>query len=493
MSEIALRAVDRGEEQLASSATAALGQIAITYLGIRRDTLRLTLAYFPDVLGSDVNMVLTPVYEELRKVAARAASRSAEMAATEVVGTFAGIAQQVTLLNAAAFPAHAAPLSPLPLHYLQTCVDEYLRRGLRDVALIAVRALGDVARSSPDNIQSTDVHIPALDGISRISQRFLVIDQGALANQCIEEALIVLSDAFRRHHSDAVEMLRHWLEAIENELMPVAMGSPNTAGLPTEPPMSVPYDLTKEASLAHLFESIAQQAVADIQAKNERIRYSRFASVSEVLHSHLRRLAETQQFSESFVVWHLIQTIRKIADVYLWLLASTSVEGRSEVRRLAAEEVPSHLAFCWVYFERADTITLQHLSAATNMLVAVALDFAAATIESFLHDAVSAIAWAARAYLSKVDGGKMDGVVYALEPLLCMALYAEAVSDPFLSGKIEEHLIELFASTTDEARVHIKTVLHNRRDRIRESLAEGKPYQRAVGSLAKALAAKGLV
>jgi hypothetical protein len=87
------------------------------------------------VVEGDVNVVLAPLYDRLMDINRNAVSVRAETTCIHVIRALGSIASFTASLKAAAFPAHEAPLTHMPIHYLRKCVELVQRHELDDAAL----------------------------------------------------------------------------------------------------------------------------------------------------------------------------------------------------------------------------------------------------------------------------------------------------------------------------------------------------------------------
>jgi hypothetical protein len=154
LTEIALKAIARGETRTAEVAIAAMTNVARHYLDRRTGNLILipSAAALFLVAEGDVKVVLTPIYDRLMDINRNAVSVKAETTCIHVISALGSIASYTASLKAAAFPTHEAPLTPMPIHYLRKCVKLAQRHELDDAALEGSHVLLQVAQSAPDNV-----------------------------------------------------------------------------------------------------------------------------------------------------------------------------------------------------------------------------------------------------------------------------------------------------------------------------------------------------
>jgi hypothetical protein len=120
LTEIGVKAVARGETQTAEIALTVLGNVARHYLDRRKGNLVLmpSRAFF--VTESDAKVVLIPIYERLRDINRNAIAIKAETTCIQVIRILGSIASHTASLQAEAFPTYEAPLTPMPMYYLNS-------------------------------------------------------------------------------------------------------------------------------------------------------------------------------------------------------------------------------------------------------------------------------------------------------------------------------------------------------------------------------------
>jgi hypothetical protein len=376
LAEISHKAVAKNETHIAELAISAMAEVACYYLDCRKNNLRI----FPSsqalflASDSDVAVILTPVYEHLKDINRSAVAVKAETTCIHVVKALGVVAIHTASLKARAFFNHSAPLTFAPMYYLQECVALAQRNNLDDVALQGSHMLLRIAKSAPDNIRSTDIHLPAIDEWYSITLNFLLAGKGSLSNEVLRDLMELSHHLLERNHFRFVEILHHILEKL-TVLAPLAVAHEKTFGSPVVGlPCALPYDLGNPISMGYLVQKATTTTIKKVEGKEWVNPYGQFIEINEVIYRHLRDLAEKVDFGSSFLLWHIIQTIRHIAQVYLGLLRNPITDNPKHLNELV-QQVPWYEAFYWVVFSKSANIDWHHAREASDFLAWIGIAF----------------------------------------------------------------------------------------------------------------------
>ncbi len=208
LAEIAQKAGGGGNINTASLAISEITKSACHYINCRKNNLMLIPTTDFMVVNSDINNVLTPVYEHFKDINRNAVAIKAETTSIHVVRALGTIVNCKTNLKARAFCDNSAPLTYLPLEYLKDCILIAQRNGLDDVALEGSRVLLNIAQNAPDNIQITDVHLSVTEDLYEIVLNFLISQKSPLANVVLQDMMVLLHHLLGRKHYQFVEILQ---------------------------------------------------------------------------------------------------------------------------------------------------------------------------------------------------------------------------------------------------------------------------------------------
>lgn len=373
IAEIVQKAVSRKETSTATAGISKLVRIALEYLNQRKDNiipLPSPEAHFlsPD---TDASPVLTPVYEHLQDINRFAVSTNEEGVAIQVILAFGQIAAFTSTLKVNFFRDGSVLLTFAPIYYLRECVRSALARNLNDVALQAGRSLSHIGRIAPDNVDPANVHIPLIDALCEIAEQFLVAGKVELANVVLTELMSLLHHLLDKKYYPYRLILGEVLDKLPIICI-LAIGSTKVKGESAFGLSLAPYDPTSQVSLGYLVGRAAQLIKKD---DSEWVNpYHDFIEVNKSICGHFRNLAEKINFQGTFLLWHLTQTIKHIAGVYLWVLEQ-NITDDPHIGPLV-DEIPWYSAFFWVVFENA-TIEFSHQRAeeACDVLAWIGLQF----------------------------------------------------------------------------------------------------------------------
>jgi len=467
LEEAALRSVEQGETRVAVAAIDSMALIGSMYLATRRHTLTPILASPLGVYDSNLRDVLTPTYESLIRVAQSATATKREPIVIRVVQGLGRLAMACATLKSRAFREHTAPLTGMPLAYLERCALPAVASGLHDTGLEASKALASVSINAPENTDIADVHIGVADGILHIVAGLFMRQQGALVNMCVEDCLRTVWQVVLSRHFEADRYVQHVLGEL-SVLIPVAAVSEATSGRNLmATPLGPVYDLSNELAMAYLLAR-----VEEADRTNERYPYVRLSKLGEQFHRHLREIAENVDFKNSSLVWHIVKTIECMAQVYQVMVMNASAEHGQEARQLAQKQLPWFLAFTWVHFSKAESIDLQTACQATESLASIAFTYMNVGIAEIVDSAISNIGSVTRAYgkLGKLRSQYDIGDL--LRPLLCVERFAIAVGDQILIAQIDHEVDEVMKLFQDDVRAAVGEAIDTRRSQIEDALTE---------------------
>jgi hypothetical protein len=467
LEESALRSIEGGETRVAIAAIDSLALIGREYLVRRRHTLTPILVNALGVYDSNLRDVLTPIYESLTRAALRAIATKNEPIVIRVVEGLGGLALTSAALKSRVFRPEQAPLTALPIGYLERCVRAALAAGLHDTGLEASRALANVSVGAPKDTDLVDAHISVADGILRIAAGFLTRQQTALANLCVDDCLRSQWAVVTSRHFQADHYAQHMLRELAG-LIPVAVVIESGTGWNAmTTPLGPVYDLSNRLALGYLLASVAHP-----DAEDGRSPYRYFSKLSEVFYRHLRYVAEDVDLKESSLTWHIVKSIGHMSQVYAELVGSAPTGQLDAARALAKAQLPWYLAFHWVYFSKAKSIHLQTANEATSSLASIAFTYVSLSIPEVVNSAIHNIGSITRAYGKLGQLHSQYDIGDLLRPLLCLERFAIATGDQALIQEIDgevDGVVDLFQG---DMRAAVGEAVDVRRSQVEDALAD---------------------
>lgn len=372
LAEIGGKAVARGETLLAASAVHAITQVTKHYLSARKRNLILVPSADALFLASesDVSVFTGPAYEALQGISRKAVDHVDQSIALRVSDAFQALAIHTANLGARAFQKHQAPLTYAPLSYLLNSVKYAQSKALDEVPFQSAQILASVVPSSPANIETPDICIPVIDGMSDIAMYFYTKHNAALAEHILGHIPTVLGHLLSRRDFYFVAVLRHSLEKLES-LAPFAIVSEALAG-----PLNLSRALGKVYQpLADLFTN-ATTILVEVNGERPWVNpYNAVVDIAGVYSDHLRRLGEQNEFGNGFLLWEINYLIKHIASTIAYRIIDHPVRPGHDDEREVIDKLGWILSFCWVAFSKKKSISQQRADELGETLAYVGILF----------------------------------------------------------------------------------------------------------------------
>jgi len=376
LAEIGIKAVARGERRLAKAAVSAIADLTAHFLSSRKFNLTVRLAPEAMLLAktSDVSVVTGPAYEALKEVSRVAATRGDEATAIGVSEGYRALASHTAHLNAPAFRNSAAPLTSAPIYYAFECVKYAQSKQLDEVSFQSAAILSKVAETAPKDIQSTDIHVPVIDGLTEIALYFYAKRSHGLAEEVIGHHFSIVATLLWRNDYYFDDVLKYVLKKMEM-LAPFAIINESMAGnLTLIHPLGKAYGLVSANSLAHLFQHAAG-TLPRLNPEREWINpYHDLANLTDIIAGHLRRMAECNEFGESFLLWNINKSIVHIATVIANLLDHPLRPHHGDETEII-DKLCRILTFYWVAFNGKKSVGEQRADDCCDSLVFIGMQF----------------------------------------------------------------------------------------------------------------------
>lgn len=376
LAEICVKAVTRGEKLLARFGVAAIAELTVYYLKARQSNLR-ALPSSQSMLSpitSDVCAITTPAYESLQEVSRVAARQGDEDTAIRVTEAYGAVAIHTAHLKTHAFRDNSSPLTAGPIYYALMCVKFSQSKGLDEIPFQSANILSKVSKAAPKDIDETDIHLPIIDGLGEIAMYFYGKKNQGLAEDINGYHFSILTNLLQRKDYYFKSILRHVLEKLQT-LAPIAITIGTAAPRHTlVRPLGKAYGLVNRESLAYIFEQAAETLV-EIDVEREWVNpYHNVIEVADVIAKHLRTLADSNEFGESFLLCEIDHSIKYISNVIakmvqhpvrpdhgdetdlidklLWILAFywAAIHGKRRVSANRADEFSDSLTFIGLRF-----------------------------------------------------------------------------------------------------------------------------------------------
>jgi hypothetical protein len=374
LGEISVKAVSRGEKLLAKTAVFAIAELTNHYLSARKQNLTIVPSpvalFFASV--SDVNVITDRAYEVLYEVSRTAVSQNDESTALRVSEVYQAIADHTANLRARAYRPNSAPLTFAPIYYMMSCVKFAQAKGLDEVPFQSATMLSNIAMGAPNEIAQTDIHMPVIDGLNEIALYSYVKRNFALAEETVGHQFSILAHLLQNKDSHFRDNLRYVLKKIEL-LVPLAIVNEAIAGrVSIVHPLGKAYALVNTTSLGYLFEQAAN-TLPHVDADHDWINpYHALINVADIIGRHLRNVAESNEFGESFLIWEIDSLIKHIAIIIARIIDKPLRPDHGDEMALV-DKFKWILAFYWVAFTKKKSISKQRADDVGESLVFIGL------------------------------------------------------------------------------------------------------------------------
>ncbi len=473
LAEITIKAVARGEKLLAKAAILAITELTIHYLSSRKHNLTLTPT--PEAMflamTSDVNVVTDRAYETLQEVSRTAVVESDESTAIRVSEAYQAIAIHTANLGARAFREHTAPLTFAPIYYALSCVKYAQAKGLDEVAFQTAAILSRIPRAAPKDVAETDIHIPVIDGLFDIAMYLYGKRSHALAEEVNGHHFTILAHMLQREDYYFKDTLRHVLEKIE-VLAPLAILNEAMAGrLSMVHPLGKAYGLINQTSLGYLFDQAAA-TLPKVEADREWINpYHDLIDIADIIADHLRKIAENNEFGESFLIWEIDNLIKHIAIAIGRLIDQPLRTDHGDESELI-DKFLRVLAFYWVAFKGKKSISMRRADDCGDSLVFIGLLFFARGHPEVLHASISNIRSILDSYCKIAQPPDYYAIGDMLAHLWGIRMVLVARNNAALTQVVDQALNTKPAALTDEQWQAAQNAILLRRSQLEERLAE---------------------
>ena len=475
LAEVSFKAIGKNEIYTSELAISALARIACHYMDVRKNNMIVYQSPAALFLSSecDVNAVLTPIYEHLKNANRYAVTLKNESSSIHVIKALGKITCYTATLKSSAFREYSAPITYLPLGYLKECILTAQRNGLDDPALKGSKEILNVTQIVSHNTHITDVYSPAIEAWDSIIFPFLVTGKAVLANEITNDLLAFLHQALKKKHYEFNHILSNVLDKIE-ALVPYAIANEKMFGSPfVGELLSIPYDLSNPLCLAYLIAEghILIESQPDKAWINP---YHDFIEMNETLYRHFRNLAEKIDFGSSFLLWHIIQTIRHIARVYLSLLENPVTDDIGHKIELV-KQVPWYLAFFWVIFSKASAFNYRRADEACDALAWIGLSFYKHKFSDVPEMCISNIYSIAESYCKTSENIHPYHLADLLIYIWHIRLLAEAQTNTDLLTRIDAKLTKPTTVPEDKWK-EVLIALEKRKDQLNRELRKDRRY-----------------
>ena len=492
LAEITLKAVARNEVYRAQLAIFALSDVACHYVTIRKDNL---IIYNESnsfgVKGSDIDKLLTPIYEHYKDISRSAVAFRNETNSLHSIKALSQIAIHLTKLNTPAFGDYSAPLTYLPVGYIGTCIETAQRQGFEDVPLQGAEELLKIAKNVSNNVDICDIYLPVLNELNKIALTFLVSNKDAFLNICIEKIMTIAHHAVENKHFRADDVVEDIMKKLES-LLPLALSYEKLYGAKLlGQPLTPAYDLSNPVSIGYLVAKAI--GLNKIDKQKERVNpYSDFIDINKIIWRHFYNIGQKNEFGDSFILWHLLQTLKHIAKIFIQLLTEPITKETRFLDELS-ECFQWYCSFFWLAFNKKSSTNHHNAEEACDISAYIGLNFyklGRLDVMKFCIDNISSITDSYCQISKEKKQYNPFDMVDLLMPLWYFRLIGEKHNGSDIIKHIDEKLTK-FDVLKDGTREN--EAFENRKRHLQNDLTEKlhfSQYDKALGVLKELLDSK---
>ncbi len=478
LAEITYKAIARNEMNTAYIAISAIAESGHHYLNSRKDNLIVypSQAALFQAYETDVAVVLNPIYEHLKNINRNAALTKDETTCINVLRSLSSIASYTATIRARTFPDNSAPITYLPLGYIEECILTAQRNGLDDAVLHGSREILNICQNTPDNVQSHDVYLPAIEDWFKIEIAFLSAGKTAFANEVLINMMSLAHHLLERNHYQFDDVLKEILEKIE-VLMPLAVAQEKIYGARiVGAPLSPPYDLTNSISIANLAVQFVSLGRIKRQEDKPRVNpYDDFVHFNEVIHRHFRNIAEKIDLGASSLLWHMIQTLRNIVGKVYFELIKNPISDKISYEEDLAKQIPWYLAFFWVVFSKVATFNVRYAEDACDTLAWVGMLYYNIGYPDVTESCVSNIESINKSFYEKTKSQNPYDIADMMMYIWHIRMLVEGKKNATMTSKIDKS-VEQLMDLLPAKRAEVKKTFELRKKQLNEKLIRYEPY-----------------
>jgi hypothetical protein len=475
LTEIARKAIARGEVSTAEAAISTLTRITISYLKTREDNLILypaPNAPLSGIIKSDADFSLDYLYDRLVRINKTAIASKEEIVSIKVISSFAYISGYLMSRS-----GNMYKLSWSPLGSIGTCVRDAQANGFHDTALRTSRELVNLTgRLSKDNLDY-HTYLFLIDRWIEIAGLSLYSKAGAVGNEVLKDLMILPHFILNEKPILLKYILRNLLPKL-HELTPLMISNEDMADNPYSP-----YAMTYERSIGYLVEggkTLIGKDNADWVNP-----YSNFIELNEQISSHLRNVAERFDICGSRLIWHFAQTIQFIAEVHLELIANPVTDSKDWLEELV-RQVPWYLSTFWAAFKSSRRIERHFAYEVCDTTAKIGMAFYVEGYREVTRSAVNCISSVVSSYSRPEINANQYDVADSLIALWHIRILAESRDDSELVRSIDDEIEKLPIMSGEQSSLY-KEALENRKNHLLHSLGEYSPLDDATSLLMKLL------
>jgi len=475
IAEIVHKAVSRGETFTAKAGINSLVAISNVYLNARKKNILFfpSLDAFLMTTDNDAKYVINPIYENLQDINKTAILNRNETISIQVIRAFESMSIFTVNLVLPQIRGNKDPLTFTPIYYLRECIKATQLAKMFEPAFQSSKSLLRIGGSAPKNADFTSVYGSLIEGWQLIAESFYVTDQDNLVSNVLSDMIQCIFSLLKHGHFQFHYIFRDMLEKLERIVF-LALAKEKLKGKSFQGLTLSPYDLTNQNSLGYLIQYSATQIKKE-DKKTWIDPYSYFKKINEDLYRHFRDLAENLDFGDSFLLWHIAETIKHISKVYLGLIEKPITDIDSHIKGLTSQ-VSWYLSFFWVAFSKTTKFNFQHADQACDIMAWVGLAFYAKGYPDVTKKCISNISSIIQSYAKFQSSYEEYHMADLFIHLWEIRLYVESQNNNDFLEDIDKRMNDKPKSISEEQWKEVVAAIELRKGQLNESLNEFNDY-----------------
>lgn len=465
LTSISNKGIINCDDLMAELAINSMGKIACSYIDARKKNLYVYPAPgAPLVVDTDLKIVLIPLYENLRTISRNAADKKAEAICLRTIRTLGNIAIHATQIHPIPMQENSAPLVWNPIGYMKMCIENAQINRLDEVPYQGSNELLRVALNAPHNIDIHNVYSPIIDGWKSIVLSFLTNGKGVLADKIIGNMMELALHVVKEKHFCSIDVIGDMLNIL-CEITPLLLmneqrfGSPFTA-----------YDLTKSYSLSYIVE-LAASHIKKEESKDRIDPFMDFNELNKAIWTHLRNVGANTDIGSSFLLWHIVQTIKHIAKVYLSILDSPQPNWQNYIDHLI-ENFSWYLSVFWASLDKAKVIRPELANDVCDTLAWIGLSFYSKGYTKTLLDSADDIVSVIESYCKVNPNSSPYDIADLQISLWVLKMGVEAQDDEILLEALEKKINTTPKTLQNNLLPAVIDAFENRKSHLTERLTD---------------------
>jgi hypothetical protein len=315
LDEIAHKLIASRDTSATNEIVTAMGRIGTQYSETRRNSLIL-LPDFDNLFAggvSDINDVLSPIYDSIRVICEDAAKAPNELVVRQCIRTLTAMTTHAMTMIHSSNGWNKAPLAFSPCFYLGLCATTAVKASMGDAVLAAVSGFRTILFNAKKDVVTDDLEAQSLESLLKLVHASYIVPDAVWGFPSVKAILLaarheIESGGYYEHPKTALKYARS-LAPVE-----IAMEKAGKRLLQTFPP----YDLGFEASVPLLLELVAGQVKVDAEQPWSNP-FADFLEAAEDIRHHYRELSEID-FENTLLRKWVVDSLMAAARVHSGLL-----------------------------------------------------------------------------------------------------------------------------------------------------------------------------